>query len=93
MHVGVLELRLYVAGSLSLKDKRRAVKSVKERLRNRFNVSAAEVDGLDHHRVATLGVAFVGNDGKFVQQTLSNVVAYVRRDTRVQLLGHTVEIT
>ncbi|RKY25628.1 MAG: DUF503 domain-containing protein, partial [Planctomycetota bacterium] len=55
MLVGTLEMFLLLRGAQSLKDKRRVVKSLKEKLRNRFEVSVAEVDGQDRIQQAVIG--------------------------------------
>jgi uncharacterized protein len=71
--VGVLHLELMVGDAMTLKDKRRVIKSFKDRLRARHNVSVAEVDFLDNCRRASLAVAMVGNDGRYVEGALQQV--------------------
>ena len=71
---GLLHLRLNVVQATSLKDKRRVVKSFKDRVRNRYNVSIAEVDGLDNHRLAVLAVAAVSNDRRYTESVLQKIV-------------------
>ena len=86
MVVGTLRLRLVIRSSRSLKDKRRTVRSVKDRIRSKFNASVAEVASLESHQVAELGVAVVGNDHAFVQSVLSqiaNLVALQARDAEL----------
>jgi len=65
MVVGILQLRLMIRDAQSLKDKRRIVKSLRDRIRNRFNVSVSEVDSLDQRQQATLGIALATNDRVF----------------------------
>ena len=77
MVVGVLYLSLALPASESLKDKRQVVKSLLARVRNQFNVAAAEVDTLNHRQVATLGFSCVSNDGRHAQQMLDKVLAYI----------------
>ena len=76
MIVGVMQLSLVLPASESLKDKRQVVKSVLARVRNRFNVAAAEVDSLDHRQFATLGFCCVSNEGRHAEQQLAQVLAY-----------------
>jgi uncharacterized protein len=64
----------------SLKDKRQVVKSVCERVRNRFNVSIAEVDDLDSWQVVTLGVAAVSNDQRHSASLLEDVARFIERE-------------
>jgi uncharacterized protein YlxP (DUF503 family) len=92
MVIGALRLKLVVFGSLSLKDKRRAIKSLKERLANRFNVSVAEVGYLDDRQQAELGVAMVANDPAFVTSVLDKMVDYVRQDASASLIDYEVEL-
>ena len=91
MIVGTLKMRLIVRESRSLKEKRRVVSSIKERIRNAFNVSVAEVESLDSHQNAVLGVAVVTNERRFAQEVLSQVVNLVRSHPIAQLLGYELE--
>ncbi len=71
--VGTLYLRLVIRGSQSLKDKRRVVKSFKDRIRSRFNASVAEVGSLESCQSAVLGVAVVANEHGHVQSVLASI--------------------
>jgi hypothetical protein len=86
MVVGVLRLDLAVFGSTSLKDKRRAIRGLKDRLAHKFNVSVAEVDSLDSHQRAVLGVALVANDSAYVHQCLDKILDVVRMDREANLV-------
>lgn len=88
MTVGILRLDLRVPGAQSLKDKRRVVRSIKERLFNTFHVSVAEVDALDLWQRAVLGVAMVSNDATFVHHCLDKIVDWVRKQHTVTLLDY-----
>lgn len=70
MFVGVARLVLQIPGSRSLKDRRRVVRGLKDRLRGRLPVSVAEVGDLDRHQVATLGVVVVSADARRCQAVL-----------------------
>ncbi len=61
-------ITLEVPGSESLKDKRHVVKSILDTARNKFNVSAAEIDHLDSHKMAGLAFACVANESAFVSR-------------------------
>jgi len=71
--VGTLRLRLVIRGSRSLKDKRRTVKSIKDRVSHRFNASIAEVGSLESHQCAELGVAVVANEADYIRSVLSRI--------------------
>jgi len=83
---------LYFPESGSLKSKRQVLKSVIARLRNRFNVSVAEVDANDLWQRSVIGVAAVSNEGGHAHRMLSKVVQYVEGDRRLELLHHEIEM-
>ena len=68
--IGALTLELHVEGSHSLKDKRHVVKSLKDRLRERFNVAVAEIEGLESWQHAVVAVVTVSNDRVRAEQIL-----------------------
>jgi len=80
IHVGVLKVEMHIGESLSLKDKRRVVKRLKDRVKNNFNVSIAEVDNLDKWQLATLGVSCVSNDKKHVDGTLNRIRDFFEKE-------------
>jgi hypothetical protein len=88
--VGVLELKLHVVQAMNLKDKRRVLKSFKDRLRNGHNVSVAEVDMQDHLRHAVLAVAMVGNDRRYVEGALQKIVNAAAMHRDMILLDHEI---
>jgi uncharacterized protein YlxP (DUF503 family) len=92
MTVGVLQIELSVPDAMSLKDKRRAVKSLKDRIAHRHNVSIAEVGALDEHRRAILGLAMVSNDSRYVESALSKLVDFVRAAPYVSLVDYQIDL-
>ena len=92
MIVGTLKLRLVLRESHSLKDKRRVIKSLKDTLSNKFNISVAETDEQDVWQTAEVGIAAVGTDGSFVQSVLTSVVNYVRFFGGVELVDAQQEL-
>ena len=77
MHVAVARLTLHLPENHDLKGKRRVVKSLCTRVRNRFDVAIAEVDDNDLHRTATLGIAAVSSSSRHASQTIDTVLAHV----------------
>ncbi len=71
--IGVLTLDIHVEESHSLKEKRHVVKSLKDRLRERFNVSVAEIDGLDSWQRAVVAAVTVSSDRVRAEQVLQAV--------------------
>ena len=89
MIIGVLHIELFIPESGSLKTKRFAIKSIKDRLRSRFNVSVAEIDNSDKWQRASLGIATVSNESKHVEKILDNVMNLIYGDYRVEVLEST----
>ena len=77
MVVGTLKLSLYIHDNQSLKDKRRTVKSVVAKVQKRFNVSISEVGSNDKWQMVELGISTVGNDRRFVNSALDNILSYL----------------
>ena len=92
MFVGSLRVRLLIRESRSLKDKRQVVRSIKDRLRNAFNVSVSEVDALDHRQLAVLGFAMVGNEARHVKAVLEQILAALRVHPIAELLDHELSV-
>ncbi len=92
MKIGVLQIEISVTDAMSLKDKRRVVKSIKDRIANGNNVSIAEIGALDEHRRSILGMAMVGNDGRYVEGALSKLVDFIRAVPQVSLLDYQIEM-
>jgi uncharacterized protein YlxP (DUF503 family) len=92
MTIGVLQLELSIGDAMSLKDKRRVVKSLKDRIAHAHNVSIAEVGALDEHRRSILGVAMVSNDSRYVQGALDKLVNFVKSVPSVDLVDYQIDL-
>lgn len=68
--IAVLTLEIRIEDAQSLKDKRHVVKGLKDRLRHRFNVSVAEIDGQDTWQRSTIAVVTVSKDRPYAEQVL-----------------------
>ncbi|MCL2140996.1 MAG: DUF503 domain-containing protein [Dehalococcoidia bacterium] len=77
MNIGIIKCRLRLAENLSLKGKRQVLKSIIAQLRNRFNVSAAEVADNDLWQLATIAVCTLSNNQRFTNEVISKVVNFV----------------
>ena len=86
MHVGVCTINLCILESRSLKDKRRVIKSVKDR----FNVSIAEVGLQNAYQSAVIGVVSVSGDQHHLNKVLSHVVAFVEKIHLVELVDYKI---
>jgi len=92
MVVGVLQVEVGIPDAFSLKDKRRVVKSLKDRIAHAHNVSIAEVGALDEHRRSVIGMAMVSNDSKYVEGALSKLVDFVRMVPQVSLIDYQIDL-
>jgi uncharacterized protein YlxP (DUF503 family) len=94
MFVGVLRLTLHLPEPGSLKSKRHLLRSAIDRVKARFNVSIAEVAENDLWQKSVVGVAAVGNDHAFVNETLDKVADFVAsmHGGQLQLTGRDLEI-
>ncbi len=85
MHIGTLTITLYLHATESLKDKRQIIKSLIETTRQKFNVSIAEVDDLDKWRKATIGIACIANDKRYLNQVLDKVLDTIENNPSVEV--------
>lgn len=91
MVVGVLTLDLMVSDSQSLKDKRQVIKSLLDGIRNKFNISAAELGALDSWQRSAIGFACISNDQSVANSVLNRVLAVIEGNPRVVVEGVSLE--
>ncbi|HML95916.1 MAG TPA: DUF503 domain-containing protein [Thermodesulfobacteriota bacterium] len=93
MVIGIVSIDLYMNGNRSLKAKRQIVKSLIRRVQSRFiNVSISEVGSLDLWQKATIGIAFVGNETRFVNSVLDQVTDFIESTGLVEMGQRELEI-
>jgi uncharacterized protein YlxP (DUF503 family) len=92
MVVGSLRVRLLLRQARSLKDKRQVVRSIKDRLRNAFNVSVAEVEAQDHRQLAVLGLAMVSTETHHLRTTFGQILEALRSHPVAELLDHEMDV-
>lgn len=92
MTIGVLQMDLRICGARSLKEKRRVVKSLKQLLRNRFNCSVSEVDFKDQWQRARLAACVVGDDSRFVNTQLNEIVRFSENKSGAELMDYEIEM-
>ncbi|MBC8278696.1 MAG: DUF503 domain-containing protein [FCB group bacterium] len=86
MIVTAVQVKMLIHESHSLKAKRGVVKSIKQRIRNKFNVSIAEVGDLERHNYAELGISAVGNETRFTEEQIGKAVNFIESDFRVEVI-------
>lgn len=91
MVVGVLTLDLAIRGNRSLKGKRQILKGLLERIKHRYNVSAAEVDHLDDWQRALVGISTVSPSRQSANSALDHIVEVVRAAPWVEIIQYRLE--
>ena len=92
MVIGVLRLSFHLHGVRSLKEKRRVLNQLRDRVRSRFNVSWSQVDDLDEHQHATIGVAAVSGDRRYLDGQLNKVVELIEAAYLAELVDRQMEL-
>ena len=91
MHVGVLQVVLQIPDAHSLKDKRRIVRGLLDRVRARFPVAAAEVEDQDVWQSGVVGFSSVSNRASHAEEILSAVLDFVRATPGALIVEHELE--
>jgi uncharacterized protein YlxP (DUF503 family) len=92
MAVGLLILELHIPDARSLKDKRHVLRSLKDRLREKFNVAVAELDHEDVWQRSVIGIVTLSNEEHHVEQSLQHVLSEADRLLGPVLISHSVEL-
>jgi len=90
MVVSMLDIIVELPESSSLKDKRRVVSSIKDRLRRKFRLSCAEVDLLDSLAFAEIGAALVSNSKEFGESVMNKALAVAEDEFALRI--HSAQI-
>lgn len=86
MFVGIVNLKIYIPFSHSLKEKRTEVKSICQKAKNKFNISIAEIEDLDLHQTISLGFSIVSNNKKHIDSTIDKVINYIESNTEGEII-------
>lgn len=91
MTVAIARVTLVLAAAHSLKDKRMVLRRLKDRVRDKFNVSIAEVDAQDVWQRAVVGITLVGSDRKHTESAIDEVLRFVREHADVAKDEHELQ--
>ncbi|HAS17545.1 MAG: hypothetical protein A2Y48_03650 [Nitrospirae bacterium RIFCSPLOW2_12_42_9] len=91
MVVGICIVELHIPDSGSLKGKRQVIKSIKDRIRQNYNVSVAEIDGHDLWQRVVLGIACIGVEKRYLNGVLDKVINMLQANHTVELLKYNME--
>jgi hypothetical protein len=92
MTIGVLEVEMRIPDATSLKTKRMVVKSLKDRIRNKFNVSVAEISHLSNRKHCLLGIAHLSNATSFTNHVLSDVLNFIQSCRQVEVVDYRISM-
>lgn len=90
-HIVYIEIVLQIPHAQSLKEKRRHVKSMRERLQSRFNASVAEIGSLDEWQHAVIGVVMISHDRSYLQTQVSQMENFLLEFRDVVLISVDVQ--
>ena len=92
MVIGICHLDLLIRENNSLKGKRRILKKIIERVKNKFNVSIAEVGNHDLWQSSQIGFCMVGNDRRFINSALDKIVFFIEGISSAEIIKSEIEI-
>ena len=90
-HIGILSIDFFIPHAQLLKDKRIVIKSIKDRVRKKFNVSIAELDCDDKWQTSTCGISMIGNDQRYIDGCLQNILSQIESMGVVEISDHQIE--
>lgn len=82
-----LTINLRILESFSLKDKRMVMNSIKGRMRNRYNISIAEIGDSDDYRMAVIAIAMISEDGSYLMKVGEKIIYEIETEQPVEILN------
>lgn len=92
MKIAVLKIKLYAPWIHSLKEKRMIVKSLLAKLRNKFQISAAEVGDQDIHQSIVIGTAAIVPHSAQADSLMDEIVRFVEENTEAEIVQEEREL-
>lgn len=86
MVVGIIKIKIYAPWVHSLKEKRKLVKSLCAKVKNKFNVSIGEIEDQDIHQSIVIGIACVTNNNAHADRILDKVISYIEGNTEGEII-------
>lgn len=91
MHVLIMEITLRASWVNSLKEKRMIVKSIIQKLKNKFNISVAEIGEQDVHKTIVIGIAAICGSSAQADSTMEHIITFVESNTDAEIIDIKVE--
>lgn len=92
MVIGACKIDFIIPRGTSLKDKRQVIQKIKDKVKNKFNVSIAEVANQEFWQKATLGISLVSDDGGYVRTLLDKIINFIDNLYVAQILNCEIEL-
>jgi hypothetical protein len=92
MVAGICRMTLIIHDNHSLKGKRKVLKSIIDKVRNRFNISIAEVGSNDAWQKAEIGLAAIGNDRVFINSVIDKAVNFIEGLEIAEVTDYQIEL-
>ncbi len=91
MKVGIMQVSLYIPGAQSLKEKRMVIKSIKDKVSQKYNVSIDEVEYQEKWQRSVIGIAQVGRDIKSIERNFNSIYQILLNNYSIQVVDRLVE--
>lgn len=91
MIVGIITLELRIPMAQSLKDKRRVIKSLIDKSKNKFNIAVAEVGNKELWKDAELGLVTIAGDKRYLEKVINKIIKYIEDFPEVHLYKYTID--
>ena len=92
MRIGALHVSFHIGHAQSLKEKRMVMRSLKDRLRNTFNVAVAEVGSNDKWQIGELGIVTVSNETRHINSAIEKIKNFIRSNPSISVIDADLEI-
>ncbi len=92
MIIGLLTIEILIPNSASLKEKRRVLLSIKDRIKNKFNVSIAEIDAHDKWQRCVFGIVIISTDTKLIHSVFNNIITIFEENSEIEVINHNIQI-
>ncbi|MFR1707316.1 MAG: DUF503 domain-containing protein [Clostridium sp.] len=86
MKVLLMRITLRASWVHSLKEKRMVIKSLMQRLKNKFNISVGEIDEQDVHQILVIGIAGVCGTSAQVDSTMESIITFIEENTDAEII-------
>jgi hypothetical protein len=93
MQVGCCSIKFFLHGNRSLKEKRRVIRTIKDRLKNKFNISVSEIGHQDVWQTLHLGIVAVNSDPKYLEGQMNRVVDAVEQMHLAEITDCQITVT